>query len=347
MSKKKSNIDSLSGREFENVIEKLIIKMGFHVEERKKGADQGIDIIAINEQPLFKGTYVIQCKRYSKPVGEPVLRDLFGVVHSRNANKGILITNSTFTKQAIEFSKDKQIELIDGSKLAQLLLEYEIFEPDKIIFHFPNGVRVFQSSFITPLEKMISEIEDYRNGLIYVNKKDIDEPKLWDILEDEMNRRTDYTQTITNIVNNIAPLLNSSSNEDMNTVRTYSRYILEANKAVLTRYKKMYSYIPSERLFDSHKNWLKVLETIFDDWKIHKEKLVSSMENPPEDGNITFELIFSGAAMEDFSISFNKAIASFPTFTPLTLDDSPSWWEWAVWGIVIGVVAWFLVHLFS
>jgi len=67
---------------------------------------------------------VVQCKRWGGPVGEAVIRDLYGVVMSENANKGILITNSYFTSSAINFSKGKQLELIDGIALDKLLEKY-------------------------------------------------------------------------------------------------------------------------------------------------------------------------------------------------------------------------------
>jgi restriction system protein len=91
-------IEDIDSHRFEDIVEELIRKMGFITEERKIGADGGIDILAHNEEPLLKGTYIIQCKRYTGNIGAPLIRDLYGVVHARNANKGILITNSDFTQ---------------------------------------------------------------------------------------------------------------------------------------------------------------------------------------------------------------------------------------------------------
>ena len=56
-----------------------------------------------------------------KPVGEPVLRDLYGTVMSERAAKGILITTSRFTARAKKFAEDKPLELINGTLLLQLL----------------------------------------------------------------------------------------------------------------------------------------------------------------------------------------------------------------------------------
>lgn len=120
------DINSLSGIEFENVCQQLIEKMGFSVETTKASGDGGIDLIANNNQPILSGRYIIQCKRYSGSVGEPIIRDLYGVITSERANKGILMTTGYFTKSAISFAEGKQIELIDGDKLNELLRKYDM-----------------------------------------------------------------------------------------------------------------------------------------------------------------------------------------------------------------------------
>ena len=120
------NLLSLEPIDFENLVKTLLIKMGFNAATTKTSGDGGIDIIAINEQAIVRGKYVIQCKKYAtgNNVGEPVIRELYGVMHAENANKGILITTSDFSKQAITFSQDKAIELINGSSLLNLLSEH-------------------------------------------------------------------------------------------------------------------------------------------------------------------------------------------------------------------------------
>ncbi len=117
-------IDTLSGIEFERVCKRLLENMGFTVETTKASGDGGIDLIGYNTQPLLSGKYIIQCKRYAGSVGEPIIRDLYGVVTSERANKGILITTGHFTKSAISFAENKPIELIDGAQLKVLIEQY-------------------------------------------------------------------------------------------------------------------------------------------------------------------------------------------------------------------------------
>jgi len=62
------DLNKLGGHEFEDLIERLLIKMGFATEGRKPSADGGIDIVAVSSQPLVKGRYIVQCKRYGNSV---------------------------------------------------------------------------------------------------------------------------------------------------------------------------------------------------------------------------------------------------------------------------------------
>ena len=112
------------GLQFEDVCLRLVRKMGFDAQTTTITGDGGIDIIAFSAQPVIAGKYVVQCKAWKQSIGEPLIRDLYGVVHSERANKGIFITTSTYTKSALAFAKDKPLELIDGQQFYQLLRQY-------------------------------------------------------------------------------------------------------------------------------------------------------------------------------------------------------------------------------
>ena len=117
---------AMSGATFELECKSLIESMGFKTEVTKATGDGGIDLVAYDNRPISAGKYIVQCKRYKDTVGEPILRDLYGVVMAERANKGILITTGTFTRQAEAFAKGKQLELIDGNRFLQLLSQYGI-----------------------------------------------------------------------------------------------------------------------------------------------------------------------------------------------------------------------------
>lgn len=86
--------------------------------------DGGIDIVAHLDKPIVGGRYLIQCKRFTGPVGAPIVREFYGAVQAdRMAVKGILITTSGFTDQAREFAENLPIELVDRSRLDILLAD--------------------------------------------------------------------------------------------------------------------------------------------------------------------------------------------------------------------------------
>ncbi len=109
--------------DFEHQVAEVIRSMGLTADVTGGSADGGVDIVAYDDSPITGGKYVVQCKRYgqSKKVGVGEVRELYGVVQAEGANKGILITSSSFTSHALAFSEGKPIELIDGTKLGLLL----------------------------------------------------------------------------------------------------------------------------------------------------------------------------------------------------------------------------------
>ena len=76
--------------------------------------------MAFDSRPVLGGKVVIQAKHYSNTVGVSAVRDLYGTMMNKGANKGILVTTSGYGPDAFEFSKDKPIELIDGGGLLYL-----------------------------------------------------------------------------------------------------------------------------------------------------------------------------------------------------------------------------------
>ncbi len=121
-------LDQMTGAEFEGLVATLFKKLGFDIDATKASHDGGIDLVAHCHTPLFQGKSIIQCKRYSGSVGEPFVRDLYGVMISERANKGILVTNSIFTTNALAFAAGKPLELIDRAALIKLLIATHMVE---------------------------------------------------------------------------------------------------------------------------------------------------------------------------------------------------------------------------
>jgi predicted Mrr-cat superfamily restriction endonuclease len=114
------------GQDLERKTALMLEAMGLRTLKTQAGADGGIDIEAYSSNPIWGGKYIIQCKDWSQPVGEPVIRDLYGLVIAEAANKGIVIAANGFTISAKEFAEGKQLELIDGTQLEALLRQHGV-----------------------------------------------------------------------------------------------------------------------------------------------------------------------------------------------------------------------------
>jgi restriction system protein len=99
---------SLHPRKFEEVIAEIFLRNGFHVELTKATRDGGKDIIAVDNKMGISTKYIIECKRYSKKnkISIALVQRLLGVKIATSANKAILATTSTFTKDAMLFTSN-------------------------------------------------------------------------------------------------------------------------------------------------------------------------------------------------------------------------------------------------
>jgi restriction system protein len=61
-------------------------------------------------------------------VGRPEIQKFAGALQGQRARKGVFITTSGFTKEAIEYASliESKIILIDGSRLASLMTEHNV-----------------------------------------------------------------------------------------------------------------------------------------------------------------------------------------------------------------------------
>lgn len=118
------DLDTIDPLAFEELIRQLLERMGFQATLTKASGDGGVDIEAFNPQPITGGRIIVQCKRYAHVVGSPFVRDLYGAVVHARASKGILITTSRFSSDAVTFAHDKPLELIDRQQLEDLLRRF-------------------------------------------------------------------------------------------------------------------------------------------------------------------------------------------------------------------------------
>lgn len=130
-----NKVVELSPAFFERLVVELLVKMGYGGSIKDAGkamgksGDEGIDG-TIKEDKLGLDIIYIQAKRW-KPgnvIGRPELQKFVGALAGQGAKKGIFITTSSFTKEALEYSprNETKIVLIDGEQLAQLMIDYNL-----------------------------------------------------------------------------------------------------------------------------------------------------------------------------------------------------------------------------
>lgn len=120
---------------FEKLVVQLLLKMGYGGSRQEAGravgqsGDGGIDG-TINEDRLGLDAIYLQAKRWEGTVGEAPIRDFFGALDIKGVKKGVFITTSRFTEaasKAVQSNRsDKKIVLIDGARLADLMIEHDL-----------------------------------------------------------------------------------------------------------------------------------------------------------------------------------------------------------------------------
>ena len=120
---------------FEKLVVELLVSMGYGGSQENaaravgKSGDDGIDGI-IDEDKLGLDSIYIQAKRYQRDakIGAHFVRDFIGALQGCKATKGVFLTTAGFTKDAMDFVSKVQsrVVLIDGQKLANLMIDYGI-----------------------------------------------------------------------------------------------------------------------------------------------------------------------------------------------------------------------------
>jgi restriction system protein len=128
-------IFDLSPAFFERLVVELLVKMGYGGSMKDAGkavgktGDEGIDGV-IKEDKLGLDIIYIQAKRWQSGnvVGRPEIHKFIGALVGQGAKKGIFITTSSFTKDALNFvpRNETKIVLIDGIQLSQLMIDYNL-----------------------------------------------------------------------------------------------------------------------------------------------------------------------------------------------------------------------------
>jgi len=118
---------------FERLVVDLLVKMGYggsHEDAAQvvgQSGDGGIDGI-IKEDRLGLENIYVQAKRWEGTVGRPAIQQFAGALQGNRARKGVFLTTSNFSREAIEYAKTlpTTIVLIDGVQLADFMIEFGV-----------------------------------------------------------------------------------------------------------------------------------------------------------------------------------------------------------------------------
>ena len=117
---------------FEKLVIDLLDRMGYvgpngNAMVTSKSNDGGIDGI-INQDPLGTNTVYVQAKRYKADniIQRPDIQGFYGALAGINADRGVFITTSRFSKAATEYAMRQGIVLVDGIQLTDMMLKYKV-----------------------------------------------------------------------------------------------------------------------------------------------------------------------------------------------------------------------------
>lgn len=118
---------------FERLVVELLVQMGYGGTRQDAGraigrsGDEGIDGV-IHEDRLGLDVIYLQAKRWEGVVGRPEIQKFVGALQGQRAKKGVFITTSDFTKEALEYVRniDNKVVLINGALLANLMIDHNV-----------------------------------------------------------------------------------------------------------------------------------------------------------------------------------------------------------------------------
>lgn len=118
---------------FERLVVDLLVAMGYGGSRQDAGraigknGDGGIDGM-IKEDRLGLDVIYLQAKRWEGVVGRPEIQKFAGALQGQRASKGVFITTSSYSKDAIEYANvlHTKIILLDGETLVRLMVDHNV-----------------------------------------------------------------------------------------------------------------------------------------------------------------------------------------------------------------------------
>ena len=141
----------LNGYEFEEYLKSLFELLGYTAIQTSLSGDQGADLILSKDDEKI----VVQAKKYEENVSNKAVQEVAAAKNYYEADKAMVVTNSSFTKSAIELAFSNDVELWDGRKLKDIVRDLESKSEDSgLLFHeyrqFKRGEEVQNVTMMCP-----------------------------------------------------------------------------------------------------------------------------------------------------------------------------------------------------
>ena len=117
-----TQIDSLSGTEFESFLKTLFERLGYEVSLTKKSYDFGADLIAKKKHQIS----IVQAKCYNRTVGVKAVQEIIGAKNHYRAMDAFVATNNYFSNEAQILASENGIKLLDRDVLTALVKKFDI-----------------------------------------------------------------------------------------------------------------------------------------------------------------------------------------------------------------------------
>lgn len=154
-------IDKMDGHQFEVYLKALLRELGYKAKVTPKSRDFGADLVLLGKKRI-----VVQAKRYNlkNKVGINAVQEIYAAQRYYKAQESWIITNSMYTKPAIQLAKACNVKLVDRYELVRFINSiesnvtpdqvYKKVEPaerkcvcgEKMIVRISNGDRFFGCS---------------------------------------------------------------------------------------------------------------------------------------------------------------------------------------------------------
>jgi restriction system protein len=108
--------DNMSPQDFEHYCAAVLREMKWSARVTQASGDQGVDIVADKRGMRI----VIQCKKYSKPVGNRAVQEIVAAIAHEGAQRGVVVTTSDYTPAAEKLATSNNVLLLHHSDLRRI-----------------------------------------------------------------------------------------------------------------------------------------------------------------------------------------------------------------------------------